>query len=380
MEQLLDSIRVPCPHAAHGCEIKPTYHDREAHALACVHKPTCGCPGEACGFVGSMAALQLDHIVVCACPPKLPKSEQCAPANKRASGKREVTLEDTDAFDCGICFLPLKPPIFQCEVGHVVCLPCRKKLKNPAKCHVCGGRTGGFRRCHAMERVVESIHIPCPNSASGCTAKPAYHEQQSHQKSCTMLSRFHCPGEACNFVGSMDALLAHIAGLDGWPCTTRVRESKHESCKILLRNGFNFLRTNIPNATATAPTHVLFLLNLVRQQDGAVAISALCVQSQDGSLKELICDFRYYSFHNKGGPRKDDRLIDFCQRAKIKVACTDFSKGSPNLDDCLRRFLFLLNLAWQPDGATATSVFCIQSQGSSGCSCYYSTRVGKTPR
>ncbi|GJN36017.1 hypothetical protein PR202_gb24840 [Eleusine coracana subsp. coracana] len=213
----------------------------------------------------------------------------------------------------------------QCEVGHVVCLPCRKKLKNPAKCHVCGGRTGGFRRCHAMERVVESIHIPCPNSASGCTAKPAYHEQQSHQKSCTMLSRFHCPGEACSFVGSMDALLAHIAGVHGWPCT------KHESCKILLRNGFNFLRTNIPSATATAPTHLLFLLNLVRQQDGAAAISALCVQSQGGSLKELICDFRYYSFHNKGGPRKDDRLT--------------FARAPRS-----SRFLFLLNLAWQPDG------------------------------
>ncbi|GJN36020.1 hypothetical protein PR202_gb24843 [Eleusine coracana subsp. coracana] len=39
MEQLVDSIRVPCPHAAHGCETKPTYHDREAHARTCAHAP-----------------------------------------------------------------------------------------------------------------------------------------------------------------------------------------------------------------------------------------------------------------------------------------------------------------------------------------------------
>ncbi|TVU17625.1 hypothetical protein EJB05_33673, partial [Eragrostis curvula] len=34
-------------------------------------------------------------------------------ANNRAAARRDLTLEDTDAFDCGICFLPLKPPIFQ---------------------------------------------------------------------------------------------------------------------------------------------------------------------------------------------------------------------------------------------------------------------------
>jgi len=59
MEQLVESIRVPCAYAAHGCALRLVYYDQESHLLVCEHAP-CHCPGEACSFVGSMAAL-LDH-------------------------------------------------------------------------------------------------------------------------------------------------------------------------------------------------------------------------------------------------------------------------------------------------------------------------------
>lgn len=49
----------PMPYAAHGCTLKPVYYDQESHRSVCVHAP-CHCPGEACSFVGSTAAL-LDH-------------------------------------------------------------------------------------------------------------------------------------------------------------------------------------------------------------------------------------------------------------------------------------------------------------------------------
>ncbi|TVU17701.1 hypothetical protein EJB05_33752, partial [Eragrostis curvula] len=49
-----------------------------------------------------------------------------------------VAEEDADALDCGVCFLPLKPPIFQCEVGHVVCSSCRDSLAAAGKCHPLG--------------------------------------------------------------------------------------------------------------------------------------------------------------------------------------------------------------------------------------------------
>lgn len=42
----------------------------------------------------------------------------------------------------------------QCDVGHMLYSPCRDKLKDAAKCHVCGvAMAGGYRRCHGMERL-----------------------------------------------------------------------------------------------------------------------------------------------------------------------------------------------------------------------------------
>ncbi|EEE62367.1 hypothetical protein OsJ_17156 [Oryza sativa Japonica Group] len=51
--------------------------------------------------------------------------EQAPPSSSR---RAFVTVADADALECGVCRLPLRPPIFQCEVGHVVCSPCRDKL------------------------------------------------------------------------------------------------------------------------------------------------------------------------------------------------------------------------------------------------------------
>ncbi|WVZ96337.1 hypothetical protein U9M48_041992 [Paspalum notatum var. saurae] len=57
------AARGPCPHAAYGCDAWPANHAREEHLRACPHGP-CHCPGgDACGFVGSTAAL-LDHIAI----------------------------------------------------------------------------------------------------------------------------------------------------------------------------------------------------------------------------------------------------------------------------------------------------------------------------
>ncbi|TVU17624.1 hypothetical protein EJB05_33672, partial [Eragrostis curvula] len=204
-----------------------------------------------------------------------------------------------------------------------------------------------------MERVVESIHIPCPNSTSGCTAKPTYHEQQSHQQTCMMLSRFRCPGKDCNFIGSMETLLDHFASVHHWPCTTKMRENKYESCKVCLRNGFNFLRTNLPSATATTSTQFLFLLNLEPQLDGA-AISVFCIRShqavsgnsQGHTLKDLKCDLTYSKqIWECSHPHNGD-FIQYYQSSKFRVTSTDFSVGLPRLDG---RFKFVV-----PKGALRT--------------------------
>lgn len=60
--------------------------------------------------------------------------------DKRAvAKKREVTVEDTNALNCGICFLPLKPPIFEVNHKSHVFLSQKKWMHmftnaNPSRC------------------------------------------------------------------------------------------------------------------------------------------------------------------------------------------------------------------------------------------------------
>ncbi|KAF8725911.1 hypothetical protein HU200_020479 [Digitaria exilis] len=126
-------------------------------------------------------------------------------------GPANLTAADADALDCGVCFLPLKPPIFQCDVGHMLCLPCHDKLKGIGKCDVCGvAVAGGYRRCHGMERLVDSLRAACPNAPYGCAATPPYHSREEHLLACPHAPR-HCPVAACGFAGSTAALGDHIA-------------------------------------------------------------------------------------------------------------------------------------------------------------------------
>jgi E3 ubiquitin-protein ligase SIAH1 len=52
----VESFRVPCPNAAHGCAARLTYYDRSSHRTVCPHARY-SCSGHGCGFVGSLGAL-----------------------------------------------------------------------------------------------------------------------------------------------------------------------------------------------------------------------------------------------------------------------------------------------------------------------------------
>lgn len=49
-------------------------------------------------------------------------------------------------------------------------------------CHI--RLTGGYRWNIALERLTESIRVPCANAAHGCTATPAYYDHPDHLKAC----------------------------------------------------------------------------------------------------------------------------------------------------------------------------------------------------
>nr|CAB3463962.1 unnamed protein product [Digitaria exilis] len=151
-----------------------------------------------------------------------------------------LTVANADALHCVVCSLPLKPPIFQCDEGYMVCSPCSDKLKGAGgKCHVCGvAMAGGYRRCHGMERLVDSLRAACPNAAYGCAATPPYHGREEHIRACPH-PQCYCPGEACGFAGSTAALRDHIASAHGWPY--RREPWSRSSFNMNLRDGFNFV-------------------------------------------------------------------------------------------------------------------------------------------
>ena len=53
----MESVRVPCPHAAHGCAARPVYYDRSTHRRTCPCAPR-RCPIKTCDFVGPVGPLR----------------------------------------------------------------------------------------------------------------------------------------------------------------------------------------------------------------------------------------------------------------------------------------------------------------------------------
>ncbi|CAN6358581.1 unnamed protein product [Urochloa humidicola] len=264
-----------------------------------------------------------------AVPPPPPPAARKLPEIAAEAGI--VAVDDTSALDCRVCCLPPKPHIFQCEVGHVVCSPCCDKLKSTTgKCPVCRGTTGGFRRCHDMERLVESICVPCPHAADGCTTLPAYYNLDAHRRMCPHAQR-RCPDAACGFVGVTEALLDHFSGVHGWPEATKFSiVHEYRSCKLRLHDGFNFLLAD--HAAAPTNREYMFLLNVARQPLG-LAVSVVLIHPRgvvNGQGKEIKCELTY-----SWRPRDGDPFVDnYEQSCKFRVTSTDLSNGMLSPDRC----------------------------------------------
>ena len=218
----------------------------------------------------------------------------------------------------------------QCELGHVVCSACRDKLEPTGKCHVCGVATRGYRRCHAMERLVDSILVPCPYAAHGCFATPAYHGREDHRQACPH-APCHCPGETCGFVGSATALLDHFAGVHGWTHAKTTRGRNYQTCYLRLRYGFNFLL-----AEGTADRRYLFLLNVVRQPlDRAISVARIApphaaMDEHGASSSEdmkFTLTYSRYARRNSHPDEADQQLISYHRSSSFRVARTDPAKG-----------------------------------------------------
>ncbi|GAB4832354.1 hypothetical protein Ancab_006370 [Ancistrocladus abbreviatus] len=146
------------------------------------------------------------------------------------SGSVSVILSDPDVLDCPICFEPLTIPVFQCDNGHISCSSCCIKVSN--KCPLCF-KIIGHNRCRAMEKVIESVKVPCCYVRYGCRAVVNYCKKLDHEGIC-IYAPCSCPFHNCIFRGSPKKLSQHMS-------------QDHSNSVVRFRYNSLFLVPSVPN-------------------------------------------------------------------------------------------------------------------------------------
>ncbi|KAF7026935.1 hypothetical protein CFC21_039019 [Triticum aestivum] len=135
------------------------------------------------------------------------------PSNGQVKRAGEVTLKmDMSLLNCRVCSRPIKPPVFQCNAGHVACGRCLVELPGE-QCQTCE-HGGGFSRCPTIDAVVSSLTVMCGHD--GCGSDVPYNELDDHQSACQYAPCF-CMEPGCGFFGAPLALLSHMGALHAMP-------------------------------------------------------------------------------------------------------------------------------------------------------------------
>lgn len=197
-------------------------------------------------------------------------------------------------------------------MGHIICSSCREKLINPKKCHYCSSKSD-FNRCYGIEKIVESIQVPCSNTKYGCDEKTIYYEKEDHEKECQYAPCF-CPETDCSFAGSTQLLLEHFIVDHQWRFT---KVTYGWSFHADVQEGVQILSNEDGN---------LFLLNVVLEPFGCV-VSAFCVQPRDSEPK-FRCSMSFSFWKND---------LFSSQSSEFELPSTTLSDGIPR-----DRFLFIV--------------------------------------
>ncbi|KAL0541422.1 hypothetical protein IC582_021467 [Cucumis melo] len=191
--------------------------------------------------------------------------------NAKPNGSVSMFLIDPEVLDCSICCEPLSIPIFQCENGHIACSSCCNKLKN--KCATCSWPIG-YNRCRAVEKVLESIKLPCKQSKFGCKEIIGYGNESDHEKTC-LYAPCLCPYSDCKFIASAKQLSLHFSNKHTNSATNFHFSSSFTIC----------LKTNDTYHVLQEQDGVLFILSNSSENLGSV-VKICCLQPS--SLKETF--------------------------------------------------------------------------------------------
>ncbi|XP_062208797.1 E3 ubiquitin-protein ligase SINA-like 7 [Phragmites australis] len=110
--------------------------------------------------------------------------------------KEKITVAiDAELLECGVCFGPLTPPLFQCTKGHISCSECCTDGALDYDCLMCR-EPETATRCRVMERILDGLSVPCAFRQHGCAEMVPYADKQDHVASC-IHAPCHCPIAGC---------------------------------------------------------------------------------------------------------------------------------------------------------------------------------------
>ncbi|XP_016652432.1 PREDICTED: E3 ubiquitin-protein ligase SINAT2-like isoform X2 [Prunus mume] len=113
-----------------------------------------------------------------------------------------------DLLECPVCMNLMCPPIHQCPNGHTLCSSCKARVHNC--CPTCRNELGNIR-CLALEKVAESLDLPCRYQIYGCQDIFPYYSKLKHEKICKYRP-YNCPyaGADCSVTGDIQLLMMHL--------------------------------------------------------------------------------------------------------------------------------------------------------------------------
>ncbi|KAJ7971427.1 E3 ubiquitin-protein ligase [Quillaja saponaria] len=113
-----------------------------------------------------------------------------------------------ELLECPVCTSMMYPPIHQCPNGHTLCSNCKIRVHNC--CPTCRRDLGNIR-CLALEKVAESLEVPCRYQYSGCHDIFPYYSKFKHEQNCRFRP-YSCPcaGSECPVMGDIPTLVAHL--------------------------------------------------------------------------------------------------------------------------------------------------------------------------
>ncbi|XBI23739.1 hypothetical protein VPH35_048916 [Triticum aestivum] len=183
-----------------------------------------------------------------------------APAPPQIDVRMDMAL-----LHCQACFLPLKPRVFKCETGHVVCGYCRG-----AHGEACGRAD---THCPELDAVVGATKVPCAYRDFGCDRFLVYHGAAEHKRVCPWMP-CSCPQPGCGFLGPPAALLDHCSAEHSRPII-QVRYGRPWTLSLPLAQRWHVM--------VGQEDRSVFLVSLADLGVAATAVSLLCVRP-DGAV------------------------------------------------------------------------------------------------